>query len=389
MNDLLASLFLPPTLSVQNACTSDTIPSTVPTNRSWISGPASTTPLVTSLLTDLASSQRSLSNGDFSSAFSSEVSAATTLSKLCATDGVRVQGATTEGHPLVPLVCAITTRLRRLALLADAAAGDGRQDRLEAAARELNKFFQAAVTDRSPLASSRKWGALHITNQLLRIYFAMNNLRLCKNPIRAVTGPGMQALEDRWPREHRAVFAFFRGRLAMYEGDFVEAATELSLALEAAPTVNAQREALLYLVPIQMNLGKLPTRELLDLFGLTDLFWPFAQAIRTGNVALLRDALLRHESICIQRGIYLILEKLRLPATVTLLRTVCESDGTTKVPLALMARAMKLVKEDASMDRVECIVANLIYQGYVKGYISHTHRILVLSPKNPFPKVAS
>jgi hypothetical protein len=337
----------------------------------------------------LADSQRSLVTGDFAAAFSRETDAAGALAKLCAVDGVRVKGGPAEGHPLVPLVCAVATRLRRFALLADAAAGDGRQDRLEAAARELNKFFQAAVTDRSPLSSSRKWGALHVTNQLLRIYFAMNNLRLCKNPIRAVTGPGMQAVEDRWPREHRAVFAFFRGRLAMYEGDFEEAATELSFALEAAPSIDAQREALLYLVPIQMNLGKLPTRELLEQFGLTDLFWPFAQAIRTGNVALLRDALLQHESICIQRGIYLILEKLRLAATVTLLRVVCRADGSTKVPLSLMARAMTHVNEDASMDRVECIVANLIYQGYVKGYISHTHRILVLSPKNPFPRVGA
>ena len=37
------------------------------------------------------------------------------------------------------------------------------------------------------------------------------------------------------------------------------------------------------------------------------------------------------------------------------------------------------------MDEVECMVANLIYRGYVKGYISHSKKTLVLSKANPFP----
>ena len=37
------------------------------------------------------------------------------------------------------------------------------------------------------------------------------------------------------------------------------------------------------------------------------------------------------------------------------------------------------------MNEVECLVANLIYRGYVKGYISHSRRILVLSKATAFP----
>ena len=33
----------------------------------------------------------------------------------------------------------------------------------------------------------------------------------------------------------------------------------------------------------------------------------------------------------------------------------------------------------------ECILANLIFSGKVRGYISHEKRILVLSKKDPFP----
>ncbi len=41
--------------------------------------------------------------------------------------------------------------------------------------------------------------------------------------------------------------------------------------------------------------------------------------------------------------------------------------------------------EAASADEVECVVANLIYNGHVKGYISHKNHVLVLSKANPFP----
>jgi hypothetical protein len=38
---------------------------------------------------------------------------------------------------------------------------------------------------------------------------------------------------------------------------------------------------------------------------------------------------------------------------------------------------------------VECILVNLIFRKYVKGYISHKNRVLVLSKQEPFPKLSS
>lgn len=50
-------------------------------------------------------------------------------------------------------------------------------------------------------------------------------------------------------------------------------------------------------------------------------------------------------------------------------------------------RAMQV--EDIDVTEVECIVANLIYMGYIKGYISHQHQKLVVSKQNPFPALTS
>ena len=45
-----------------------------------------------------------------------------------------------------------------------------------------------------------------------------------------------------------------------------------------------------------------------------------------------------------------------------------------------------LPHEQVEMDEVECIVANMIHKGHIKGYISHEHLKVVLSKKNPFPR---
>ena len=46
-----------------------------------------------------------------------------------------------------------------------------------------------------------------------------------------------------------------------------------------------------------------------------------------------------------------------------------------------------LTKEEFSLDQTEFVFANLIYQGYIKGYISHEKRKVVFSKNNPFGKI--
>lgn len=41
------------------------------------------------------------------------------------------------------------------------------------------------------------------------------------------------------------------------------------------------------------------------------------------------------------------------------------------------------------IDEVQCIMANLINIQYIKGYISHEQKKIVLSDKNPFPDIFS
>jgi len=41
-----------------------------------------------------------------------------------------------------------------------------------------------------------------------------------------------------------------------------------------------------------------------------------------------------------------------------------------------------------TLDEMECIISNLIWQKLVKGYVSHEKRVIVLSKKEPFPRLS-
>ena len=56
-----------------------------------------------------------------------------------------------------------------------------------------------------------------------------------------------------------------------------------------------------------------------------------------------------------------------------------------QIALDHVANAFKWLGMPIDLDEVECILANLIYRGYVRGYLSHSKRMLVLSKRDPFP----
>lgn len=55
------------------------------------------------------------------------------------------------------------------------------------------------------------------------------------------------------------------------------------------------------------------------------------------------------------------------------------------IEIAVIQRKFNdLSEENYSIDEIECILSNLIYQGWIKGYILH-EKALCLSKKDPFP----
>ena len=50
-----------------------------------------------------------------------------------------------------------------------------------------------------------------------------------------------------------------------------------------------------------------------------------------------------------------------------------------------VAKVFKWLGMPIDLDEIECILANLIFQGFVRGYLSHSKGTLVLSKRDPFP----
>jgi hypothetical protein len=58
--------------------------------------------------------------------------------------------------------------------------------------------------------------------------------------------------------------------------------------------------------------------------------------------------------------------------------------------MAVLMVGLKMVEDpEIDLDDTHCIVANLIFEGKIKGYISLNHQKLVLSKLDPFPKLTS
>lgn len=43
---------------------------------------------------------------------------------------------------------------------------------------------------------------------------------------------------------------------------------------------------------------------------------------------------------------------------------------------------------DVPVEEAECLVANMIFKGFMRGYISHEKQMVVLANTNAFPQLA-
>ncbi|XP_047707503.1 PCI domain-containing protein 2 isoform X5 [Prionailurus viverrinus] len=236
-------------------------------------------------------------------------------------------------------------------------------DMLEKAAELLMSCFRVCASDtRAGIEDSKKWGMLFLVNQLFKIYFKINKLHLCKPLIRAIDSSN---LKDDYSTAQRVTFRYYVGRKAMFDSDFKQAEEYLSFAFEHChrSSQKNKRMILIYLLPVKMLLGHMPTIELLRKYHLMQ-FAEVTKAVSEGNLLLLNEALTKHETFFIRCGIFLILEKLKIITYRNLFKKVYLLLRTHQLSLDAFLVALKFMRvEDVDIDEVQCILANLIYMG--------------------------
>lgn len=297
----------------------------------------------------------------------------------------------------LPVLYGLCSDLRAVARQADEELLEEghKAEKMDDVARVLLKAFQITNGDRTNEGSdlSKRVGTLECINQLFRVYFSLNNLRLCSNLTRTMSARGALDFEKSYPVAHRVTYKYYHGRLHLYEDRYEDAVECLQYAFDRTPAryeVN-KRNILLYLIPARMLRGRLPSFATLTRYKMS-WYEEIVKAVRTGHLSMFDKAVVKHEQFFIRKGLYLAMEKMRslvyrsLCQKLHRVRSTAETERH-KIRLREYQACLKLRGIQAGEDEVECVLANLIYNGLIKGYLSHKVKFLVLSTKQPFPSL--
>lgn len=311
---------------------------------------------------------------------------------LCVQSFCKLLSSQKDDNWPLPMMYTLCLDLRILAARTDlqlAKSGGKPGETLEKAAEHIMSCFRTCALDsKSSEEVTKRWGMLNIVNQLFKIYFRVNKLHLCKPLIRAIES---SSLKERYPKSQQVTYKYYVGRKHMFDNDFRTAENYLSYAFEHCHrrTRGNKRSILIYLIPVKMLLGHMPTQAILKKYDLME-FSEVVLAVKEGNLLRLNEALEKNEKFFIKCGIFLILEKLKIITYRNLFKKVSLIVKTHQIPLEAFLVALRMMKvEDIDKDETECILANLIYEGKIKGYISQQHQKLVVSKQSAFPALAS
>lgn len=290
---------------------------------------------------------------------------------------------------LRPMYC-IAYELRILADRADneLTTSGKNPEKLKAAGSFLMKVF-GALAGKGP----KRVGALYVTCQLFKVYFKLGTVHLCRSVIRSIETARIFDFEE-FPARDKVTYMYYTGRLEVFNENFLAADEKLMYALTHCHSKSEAniRMILKYLIPVKLSLGILPTTWLLEKYRLAE-YADVVQALKRGDLRLLRRALQEHEDRFLKSGVYLVVEKLELQVYQRLVKKIYiiqkqkDPSKAHQVKLDLIVRALKWLEMDMDVDEVECIMSILIYKNLMKGYFAHKSKVVVLSKQDPFPKL--
>ncbi|XP_045446780.1 PCI domain-containing protein 2 [Melitaea cinxia] len=305
----------------------------------------------------------------------------------CVVTIVKILQNQKEQNWCLPLMYTVCLDLRLVAQKAETIQTNGKI--LEKAAESLLSCFRVCAADnRTSDEDTKRLGMLYLVNQLLKVYFRINKLHLCKPLIRAIDS---SPLWYQFPLAQQITYRYFVGRKAMFDSDYRMADEYLSFAFQKCHRKSRKNKRLIltYLIPVKMLLGYMPTRNLLQKYDLLQ-FWDLTSVVKNGDLRGIDRIMEMHETFFISAGIYLIVEKLKLIAYRNLFRKVYLAENTHQIEIASFQAALQIMgQDDVDSDETLCIVANLIYLGKIKGYMSYQHKKVVVSKQNAFPPLST
>ena len=247
----------------------------------------------------------------------------------------------------------------------------------EKLARSLNRAFTACLTDRSADNVSKRMGTMYIANLIFKVNSKLN--QSSASIVKAMSASDLPKLY-KFPKSHQVTFSYYTGLMQFLEGKYESSEAKFNFALEnCLHSETNLKKILLFLIPLKMLNGILPCQSLLDRFDL-QLYSQLISTIRIGDLHNFNRLLDCNESELLKIQTFSIFEKMIF---------LCQRNFVKRVFLLLNKEtkiALKFLAFGSDLDSVECMLANLISFGFIRGYLSHERSFLVLSAKEPFPK---
>lgn len=278
-------------------------------------------------------------------------------------------------------------------------------ERLENAARLLTRYFNAAVNDRSA-SLARKSTVLLIFGVLFPAYVHLGNWRLAGNVIRVLDNSSASGdLELGGTKSDRVRYGYWRGRYALSQGDAVQADMHFQNAFRACHREHQQALASIYSFWSLARLfiyKRIPKRGSITSINnnrQSKVISEIVEVVRVGDVLGFRRVMQEHQALLLKNHLYYFLAA---KLSHLLVRQLCRRvwlalNGDSRLHLSSLVAGCTIISaqqeqkgqeeegECIGEEEMECLLANAINEGLVKGYISHERKILVLSKKNPFP----
>ncbi|KAJ3100585.1 COP9 signalosome (CSN) subunit [Phlyctochytrium planicorne] len=247
-----------------------------------------------------------------------------------------------------------------------------------AALNALVDRIQTALADEDgdTLGNLLRVNGAELAEQILDL----KQINLATNLIKSIRNADLPEIE-KYPIGHVVAFKYYMGVLAFFNEQYSKADEELTFALThcraRGPSPNIyqtnRRLILNYLIPTRLISGKIPHPKLFKKHPiLSSSYSRLIETITSGQLGQFDECLETQQRDLIARGTWL-----------------CKNKPTRLEFGAFVAAVHFAGCPDVDLDEVECMLANLIDKGYLKGYMSKEKLTLVLSPSNAFPSVST
>lgn len=276
----------------------------------------------------------------------------------------------------------------------------------------VSRAFKIVLNDKNlDTHRSKRQDIYFFVATMIKIYFRLNKLEMAKLVEKALAGARieMPPMDDH--KADASSYLYYSGLLSLGAGDYSASVAKLERSWKMVSCNPAShkhsQQILTVLIPLKLYTDHKVIRNpgFWKQFPALDQVYrqEFVRAITQGNLFAYEQNLDKLQSLFLGRNMYLVGELLRLQCQLNLIRRTAGivaslEGGNHIVPLSAFQVAYHVssqpkaaekdnidVLHQYSLDHIECILANLIAGGKIKGYISHANRCIVLSKTNAFP----